>query len=74
MLTVFFCEGPVRNFAGAKASDMGAYAAFFQRLLEHGVYVPPSPFEAMFVATVHGEDEIDQTVEAARGLNSPTAA
>jgi glutamate-1-semialdehyde 2,1-aminomutase len=74
MLTVFFREGPVRNLEDAKGSDVDAYAAFFRRLLEHGVYVPPSQFEAMFVATVHGEDEIAQTVEAARGLNSSTAA
>ena len=74
MLTVFFRDEPVRNFAEAKGSDADAYAAFFRRLLEHGVYVPPSQFEAMFVATVHGEDEIAQTVEAARGLNSSTAA
>jgi glutamate-1-semialdehyde 2,1-aminomutase len=74
MLTVFFRQGEVRNFAEAKESDTDAYAAFFRRLLEHGVYVPPSQFEAMFVATVHGGDEIAQTVEATRGLNSSTAA
>jgi glutamate-1-semialdehyde 2,1-aminomutase len=74
MLTVFFREEPVRNFADAKESDADAYAAFFRGLLEHGVYVPPSQFEAMFVATAHGENEIAQTVEAARGLNSATAA
>ena len=74
MLTAFFRKGPVRTFAEAKESDTEAYAAFFRRLLEHGVYVPPSQFEAMFAATVHGEDEIAQTVEAARGLNSSTAA
>jgi glutamate-1-semialdehyde 2,1-aminomutase len=74
MLTVLFREGPVRTFADAKGSDTEAYATFFRRLLEHGVYVPPSQFEAMFAATAHGEDEIAQTVEAARGLNSSTAA
>jgi glutamate-1-semialdehyde 2,1-aminomutase len=74
MLTVFFREGPVRTFADAKGSDTEAYATFFRRLLEHGVYVPPSQFEAMFAATAHGEDEIAQTVEAARGLNLSTAA
>jgi glutamate-1-semialdehyde 2,1-aminomutase len=74
MLTVFFRAGAVRNFAEAKECDTAAYAAFFRRLLDHGVYVAPSQFEAMFVATAHGEDEIAQTVEAARGLNSSTAA
>jgi glutamate-1-semialdehyde 2,1-aminomutase len=74
MLTVFFRRGPVRNFADARESDTVAYAAFFRRLLERGVYVPPSQFEAMFIATVHGDEEIAQTVEATRGLNSSTAA
>jgi glutamate-1-semialdehyde 2,1-aminomutase len=74
MLTVFFRAGPVRNFAEARECDTAAYAAFFRRLLDHGVYVAPSQFEAMFVATVHGEEEIAQTVEAVRGLNSSTAA
>jgi glutamate-1-semialdehyde 2,1-aminomutase len=74
MLTVFFRAGPVRDFADAKECDTAAYAAFFRRLLDHGVYVAPSQFEAMFVATAHGEDEIAQTVEAARGLKSSTAA
>jgi glutamate-1-semialdehyde 2,1-aminomutase len=74
MLTVFFRKGPVRTFAEAKGSDTEAYAAFFRRLLENGVYVPPSQFEAMFVATVHGDDEIAQTVDAVRGANSSTAA
>jgi glutamate-1-semialdehyde 2,1-aminomutase len=74
MLTVFFRAEPVRNFAEARECDTAAYAAFFRRLLDHGVYVAPSQFEAMFVATVHGEEEIAQTVEAARGLNSSTAA
>jgi glutamate-1-semialdehyde 2,1-aminomutase len=74
MLTVFFRAGPVRNFTEAKECDTAAYAAFFRRLLDRDVYVAPSQFEAMFVATAHGEDEVAQTVEAARGLNWSTAA
>jgi glutamate-1-semialdehyde 2,1-aminomutase len=74
MLTVFFGRGPVRNFAEAKEGNTAAYGAFFRGLLEQGIYVPPSQFEAMFVATVHGEKEIAQTVEATRGLNSFAAA
>jgi glutamate-1-semialdehyde 2,1-aminomutase len=68
MLTVFFRAGPVRNFADANACDKDAYAAFFRLMLGREVYVPPSQFEAMFVSTVHGSDEIAQTVEAAREL------
>ena len=72
MLTVFFRAGPVRTFADANACDKAAYAAFFRVMLEHEVYVPPSQFEAMFVSTVHGSDEIAQTVEAARALELPS--
>jgi glutamate-1-semialdehyde 2,1-aminomutase len=70
MLTVFFHAGPVRNFEDARASDTDAYAAFFRFLLDRGIYIPPSQFEAMFLATAHGDDEIAQTVEAAREFRS----
>jgi glutamate-1-semialdehyde 2,1-aminomutase len=65
MLTLFFREGAVRNLDEAKASDLARYGAFFRHLLARGVYLPPSQFEAMFVATVHGAVEVDRTVEAA---------
>jgi len=65
MATLFFREGPVRSFEDAAASDTERYAAFFRHLLERGVYVAPSQFEAMFVATVHEPAEIERTVEAA---------
>jgi glutamate-1-semialdehyde 2,1-aminomutase len=66
MATLFFREGPVRSFADAEASDTDRYAAWFRHLLERGVYVAPSQFEAMFLSTAHGESEIDLTVEATR--------
>jgi glutamate-1-semialdehyde 2,1-aminomutase len=69
MLTVFFRAEPVRNFTDASVCDRDAYAAFFRLMLEHEVYVPPSQFEAMFVSTAHGDDEIAQTIEAARALD-----
>ena len=64
MLTVFFRRGPVRNLADAQESDLERYGAFFRHLLERGVYVPPSQFEAMFVSTAHGRVEVEHTVEA----------
>jgi glutamate-1-semialdehyde 2,1-aminomutase len=64
MLTLFCMEQPVRNFEDARASDTEQYAALFRHLLERGIYIAPSQFEAMFVSTAHGEAEIDQTVEA----------
>ncbi|HET9545583.1 MAG TPA: glutamate-1-semialdehyde 2,1-aminomutase [Gaiellaceae bacterium] len=64
MLTVFQREGAVRNLAEAQASDTDRYAAVFRALLERGVYVAPSQYEAMFVSLAHGDEEIDRTVEA----------
>jgi glutamate-1-semialdehyde 2,1-aminomutase len=64
MATLFFRREPVRNFDDASASDVERFGAFFRHLLERGVYVAPSQFEAMFLSTAHGETEIRQTVEA----------
>jgi glutamate-1-semialdehyde 2,1-aminomutase len=66
MLTPFFRRGPVRNLADAQAADTERYAAFFRHLLARGVYIAPSPFEALFVSTAHGQAEVERTVEAAR--------
>jgi glutamate-1-semialdehyde 2,1-aminomutase len=65
MATLFFHPGPVRSFDDASASDTDRFAAFFRHLLERGVYVAPSQYEALFVSTAHGPAEIDRTVEAA---------
>ena len=70
MATLFFREGPVRNFEDAAASDTERYAAWFRHLLARGVYVAPSQFEALFVSTAHGDAEIDATVEATHELFS----
>jgi glutamate-1-semialdehyde 2,1-aminomutase len=68
MLTAFMHEGPVWNFASAQGADTERYGKLFRHLLERGVYVAPSQFEAMFVSTVHGPAEVERTVEAAREL------
>jgi len=65
LLTLFFTHGPVRNFAEASASDTRRYGSFFRHLLDSGIYVPPSQFEAMFVSTVHSPGDIEETVAAA---------
>ncbi len=65
MATLFMRAGPVRDFAEAAPSDAHRYGELFRHLLQHGVYVPPSQFEAMFVSLAHGDTEIDATVEAA---------
>jgi glutamate-1-semialdehyde 2,1-aminomutase len=64
MATLFCRDEPVRDFEDAAASDTERYGALFRHLLEHGVYVAPSQFEAMFVSLAHRVPEIDRTVEA----------
>jgi len=66
MLTLFFHDGPVENYADALRSDTGLFARFFWEMLARGVYLPCSQFEAAFVSAAHSEDDIDRTVEAAR--------
>jgi glutamate-1-semialdehyde 2,1-aminomutase len=66
MLTAFFVDGPVFDFEGARRSDTKAFARFFHSMLDAGVYLPPSQFEAMFVSLAHTDDDITRIVEAAR--------
>jgi len=62
----FFHPGPVANYADAQKADAGRFRSFFHAMLDQGIYLAPSPFEAGFVTTAHGDSEIDQTLEAAR--------
>jgi glutamate-1-semialdehyde 2,1-aminomutase len=64
MATLFMTDSPVRNFDDARRCDTERYAALFRHLLERGVYVAPSQFEAMFLSLAHGDEEIDRTIEA----------
>jgi glutamate-1-semialdehyde 2,1-aminomutase len=68
MLTAFMNDAPVWNFASAQGSDTKRYGELFRHVLERGVYIAPSQFEAMFVSTAHGPAEVERTVEAAREL------
>jgi glutamate-1-semialdehyde 2,1-aminomutase len=70
MFTPFFSPEPVRDFAGAKQTDREAYKGFFHAMLEAGIYLPPSPFEAAFASTVHGEAELE-VLEAGLGAIWP---
>jgi glutamate-1-semialdehyde 2,1-aminomutase len=65
MITVFFCAGPVTDYATAKQSDTKRFGRFFHAMLARGVYLPPAQFEAAFVSLAHGEAEIDETIAAA---------
>ena len=64
MLTLFMGDAPVRRFEEAQACDTDRYGALFRHLLDRGIYVAPSQFEALFVSTAHGDVEVDRTVEA----------
>ncbi len=64
MLTPFFTDGPVTNYAEATACDTDAYARLARGLLAHGVYPPPSQFEAWFTSTLHGDAEFAATADA----------
>ncbi len=66
MLTCFFTDAPVRDYASAKRADTSRYARFFRSMLESGVYLPPSQFEAMFTCIAHSTADIGRTIEAAR--------
>jgi glutamate-1-semialdehyde 2,1-aminomutase len=62
---MFFTEeGPVKNFDDAIKSDTALYAAYFNKMLEHGIYLAPSQFEAMFVSTAHTYDMLSETIKA----------
>jgi glutamate-1-semialdehyde 2,1-aminomutase len=65
LLTLFFSSEPVTDFAAASACDRDAHARFCRAMLEGGIYVPPSQFEAWFISLAHDEAAIDRTVEVA---------
>ena len=66
MMTLFFNAGAVNDWETVSASDREGFARFFHRMLDEGVYLPPSPFEAMFVSTAHTDADIQATLDAAR--------
>lgn len=61
----FFSEGEVNDYAEAQATDPETYARFFRGMLERGIYLPPSRFEALFVGDAHTEDDVDRVAQAA---------
>ena len=67
MFGLYFREGPVETFEDACGSDTARFGRFFHAMLERGVYLAPSAFEAGFISSAHGEAEIAATIEAARG-------
>ncbi len=64
MFTLFFAEGPVRDYQTAKTSNTKRFAQFFIEMMEQGIYLPPSQFEAWFLSLAHTQKDLDQTIEA----------
>ncbi len=64
MSTIFFQQGPVRNYQDALQSNGEQFVTFFHAMLDQGIYLAPSPFEAAFVSLAHTEEELDKTCEA----------
>ncbi|RAM48597.1 MAG: glutamate-1-semialdehyde-2,1-aminomutase [Hapalosiphonaceae cyanobacterium JJU2] len=70
MFGLFFTAGPVHNYEDAKKSDLAKFARFHRGMLEHGIYLAPSQFEAGFTSFAHTEEDIDTTLEAAKDVMS----
>jgi glutamate-1-semialdehyde 2,1-aminomutase len=64
MFTLFFTEGPVKDYRTAKMSDTKRFAHFFIEVMEQGIYIPPSQFEAWFISLAHTQKDLDKTVDA----------
>ena len=66
LLTIFFNENLIQNYEDAKKSDTKKFAGFFNKMLDRGIFLPPSQYEALFVSAAHTDSDIDRTIEAAR--------
>jgi len=67
MFTWFFTPDPVTDWTSASKSDTGAFGSFFRKMLDAGVYLPPSQFEAAFLSAAHNEEDVQKTIDAAKG-------
>lgn len=68
LMSAFFTEKEVRDYDGATSSDTAEYARYFGYMLENGIYIAPSQFEAMFVSAAHSEEDIEKTCQAIKGF------
>lgn len=63
LMSAFFTGENVKDYAGATSSDTKAYADYFNYMLENGIYVAPSQFEAMFISAAHSDEDIQRTID-----------
>ena len=66
MFTWFFTRGPVTDWDSASKSDTEAFGRFFRSMLDNGIYLPPSQFEAAFLSAAHTPKDVEQTIAAAK--------
>ena len=66
MFTSFFTDAPVTDWDSAKRSNTDRFAKFFHAMLNEGIYLAPSQFEAAFLSYAHSDDDLDATLKAAR--------
>ncbi|GII63166.1 glutamate-1-semialdehyde 2,1-aminomutase [Sphaerisporangium krabiense] len=74
LFSIFFTADPVTDFDGARAQDAGAYRAFFHSMLDQGVYLPPSAYEAWFLSAAHDEEAVARVAEALPAAAKAAAA
>ena len=68
MFTWFFHPGPVTDWASASKSDTAAFGRFFRGMLDSGIYLPPSQYEAAFLGAAHSEEDVQKTIDAAKAV------
>jgi glutamate-1-semialdehyde 2,1-aminomutase len=74
MFTWFFTQGPVTDWNSASKSDTEAFGRFFRSMLDSGVYLPPSQYEAAFLGAAHTAEDVQKTVAAAKQAFAMVAA
>ena len=66
MIGLFFTDQEVTNFEDAKTCDLERFTSFYQEMRQHGIYIAPSQFEALFLSAAHTDEHIDTTIDAAQ--------
>ena len=66
MFSSFFTDNQVKNYEDAKKSNLTMFTKYFQNMLNNGIYLAPSQFEAGFISSAHTREDIDKTLDAAR--------
>ncbi len=74
MLCCFFAEAPVNDYAAATAANTDAFAAYFRSMLDDGIYLPPSQFEAIFISAAHSDADLSATITAAESAMKAAAS